>query len=428
MQKKVEKKRCVCYCRKSTDEGLDMEYNSLDAQREACENYIASQKANGWTCLPTRYDDGGYSGGNTNRPALQKLLSDCEKGLVDIIVVYKIDRLSRSICDFADLSKKFDEWGVQFVSVTQEINTASSAGRMMLNILITFAQFEREVITERIRDKMAASRKKGIWIGGSVPLGYRVENKHLVICNEEAEIVRTIFQRFIETQSPKLIAHEMNQVGSRTRKGKDWNTSHIYRILNNHTYVGEVKYKDEVYKGEHAGIISREVWDRTQEILGNNAPVSSYSRRLEILAPLKGILRCGNCGGAMMPTYARKGERRYHYYLCCKDSKRAQPDCPVHQVPSAEIEELVKKEIKHLLCEPGMAARISEKCDIPTCDILAFFQERFWTEISPGEYNRLIQLLVEKVVIWTDKVEIEMKTGGLRSLMEALNHDECTVS
>lgn len=181
----IPKKRCAIYTRKSVEEGLDQEFNSLDAQREAGEAYIASQKANGWVCLPTRYDDGGYSGGNMKRPALQQLLADCEAGLVDIIVVYKIDRLSRSICDFADLSKKFDEWGTQFVAVTQEINTATSAGRMMLNILITFAQYEREVITERVRDKMAASRKKGKWVGGSVPMGYRVENKKLVVEPEE---------------------------------------------------------------------------------------------------------------------------------------------------------------------------------------------------------------------------------------------------
>ena len=210
----VVKKRCAIYCRKSTDENLDTDFNSLDAQREAAENYIASQRANGWVCLPEHYDDGGYSGGNVNRPALQKLLSDCESGLIDIIITYRLDRLSRSITDFADLTKKFDEWGVQFVSVTQEINTATSAGRMMLNILITFAQYEREVITERVRDKMAASRKKGMWVGGSVPMGYRVDNKHLVVVPEEADVIRKIFQRYVEIQSPKLIAMKLNEQGN----------------------------------------------------------------------------------------------------------------------------------------------------------------------------------------------------------------------
>ena len=229
---------------------LSTDFNSLDAQREACENYIASQKSNGWICLPEHYDDGGFSGGNVNRPALQKLLNDCEAGLVDIIAVYRLDRLSRSIVDFADLTKKFDEWGVQFVSITQEINTATSSGRMMLNILITFSQYEREVITERVRDKMAASRKKGKWVGGGVPFGYVVDNKHLVIKEGDAEIVRRIFQRSIEIQAPKLIAGELNAAGLRTRQNQLWRRDHIYRILNNHTYIGEVKYKDAVCKGE----------------------------------------------------------------------------------------------------------------------------------------------------------------------------------
>ena len=227
----IVKKRCAIYTRKSVEEGLEQEFNSLDAQREAGEAFILSQKANGWVCLPEHYDDGGYSGGNTNRPALQRLLDDCEAGKIDMIVVYKIDRLSRSICDFADLTKKFDEWGVQFSAVTQEINTATSAGRMMLNILITFAQYEREVITERVRDKMAASRKKGKWVGGSVPMGYKVENKHLVVVPAEADVIRKIFHRYVEIQSPKLIAMELNAQGIKTKQGKTWDKAHVYRIL-----------------------------------------------------------------------------------------------------------------------------------------------------------------------------------------------------
>ena len=311
----IPKKRCAIYTRKSVEEGLDQEFNSLDAQREAGEAYIASQKANGWVCLPTRYDDGGYSGGNMKRPALQQLLADCEAGLVDIIVVYKIDRLSRSICDFADLSKKFDEWGTQFVAVTQEINTATSAGRMMLNILITFAQYEREVITERVRDKMAASRKKGKWVGGSVPMGYRVENKKLVVEPEEARVIQRIFQRFIEIQSPTLIAQELNKDGIRTKQGKAWDKPHIYRILSNHTYIGQVKYKGSICEGEQNAIVELDVWNRTREILALNEPVPRQTKRMETIAPLKGILRCGHCDCAMMPTYARKNGKRYFYYL-----------------------------------------------------------------------------------------------------------------
>lgn len=195
-------KRCAVYTRKSLEDQSEKDFNSIDAQREAGEVYVQSQKANGWTLLAKRYDDYGYSGGNVNRPALRELLRDCEAGLVDVVVIYKIDRLSRSLTDFAELSRQFDKWGVSFVAVTQEINTATSAGRMMLNILMTFAQYEREVISERIRDKFAASRRRGIWMGGCVPFGYRVEDRRLVVVPDEADTVRRVFQRYSEIQSP----------------------------------------------------------------------------------------------------------------------------------------------------------------------------------------------------------------------------------
>ena len=417
------KKRCAVYCRKSTDENLLTDFNSLDAQREAAENYIASQRANGWVCLPTRYDDGGFSGGNTNRPALQQLLKDCENGLVDIILVYKIDRLSRSLTDFADLSKKFDEWGVQFVSVTQEINTATSAGRMMLNILVTFSQYEREVITERVRDKMAASRKKGKWVGGTVPLGYIVDNKRLVVFEEEAKIVRAIFQRFIETQAPKLIAGELNAAGYRTRQGKVWRRDHIYRILNNHTYIGEVKYKDAICKGEQEAIISREVWDRTREILKSSRSGGNPRDWKGVVAPLKGVLRCGHCGCAMMPTYSSSGNKRYYYYQCYQDNQREHQECPVHQIPAEDVEMLVRLQVRKILSEPCMVMQFAEKSGLNTAEVLEFFKEEFWNELSPGEYNRMVHLLVEKAVVWKDRLEIEMKTDGIKSLVEVIANE-----
>lgn len=419
----IVKKRCAIYCRKSTDENLEADFNSLDAQREAGENYIASQKSNGWVCLPMHYDDGGFSGGNMNRPALQKLLDDCEAGLIDIVLVYKLDRLSRSICDFADLTKKFDEWGVQFVSVTQEINTATSSGRMMLNILITFSQYEREVIAERIRDKLSASRKKGKWVGGTVPFGYVVDNKRLVIKTEEAKVVRRIFQRFIEIQAPKLIAGELNAAGCRTKQGQLWRRDHIYRLLNNHTYIGEVKYKDAVCKGEQEAIITREVWDRTREILKNNRPEDDPRDRQGIIAPLKGVLRCGYCGCAMMPTYADKGIKRYYYYKCYRDTKRAVEECPVHQIPANDVEMLVRLQLRKILSEPGMVAQFAERTDLNPSEVLDFFKEDFWKELTPGEYNRMVRLLVEKAVVWTDCLEIELKTAGIKSLMEVIGNE-----
>lgn len=422
MPEAVKKIRCGVYCRKSVEDGLEQEFNSLDAQRDAAENYIASQRGNGWVCLPQHYDDGGYSGGNMNRPALQRLLKDCENGLVDIILVYKIDRLSRSLTDFADLTKKFDAWGVQFVSVTQEINTATSAGRMMLNILVTFAQYEREVITERVRDKMAASRKKGKWVGGSVPMGYGVENKHLVIIPAEAEVIRRIFQRYVEIQSPKLIAIELNEKGIKTKQGKKWDTPHISRILENHTYVGEVKYKDAICEGEQEAIIPRELWDRVKAIRASAAPYPDHARRQETIAPLKNILRCGHCGGSMMPSYSNKDGRRYYYYLCVKDTKRAVAECPVRKIPAGDIEELVKKYVRKMLGDISLVMQFAEKSGMNPVEVVECFREDFWREITPGEFNRLLSLLIEKAVVWEDKLEIEFKTDGVKSLMEGLRN------
>lgn len=422
----IPKKRCAIYTRKSVEEGLDQEFNSLDAQREAGEAYIASQKANGWVCLPTRYDDGGYSGGNMKRPALQQLLADCEAGLVDIIVVYKIDRLSRSICDFADLSKKFDEWGTQFVAVTQEINTATSAGRMMLNILITFAQYEREVITERVRDKMAASRKKGKWVGGSVPMGYRVENKKLVVEPEEARVIQRIFQRFIEIQSPSLIAQELNKDGIRTKQGKAWDKPHIYRILSNHTYIGQVKYKGSICEGEQNAIVELDVWNRTREILALNEPVPRQTKRMETIAPLKGILRCGHCDCAMMPTYARKNGKRYFYYLCSRDSKRATSTCPVRQIPAGEVERITREQVVKMLQTPTVLIKLAQVLNLPAEKIAELFKEIFWQEISPGEMNRLLHLLLEKVEVHESKLTVEFKSSGIKTLMEEIVNGEET--
>lgn len=418
----VPRKRCAIYTRKSVEDGLEQEFNSLDAQREAAENYIASQKSNGWVCLPERYDDGGCSGGNINRPALRKLLSDAEAGLIDIIVVYKIDRLSRSLIDFAELSRKFEEWSVSFVSVTQEINTATSAGRMMLNILISFAQYEREVITERIRDKMSASRKKGLWVGGTVPFGYRVEKNKLFIVPEEAEIVKRIFERYVEVQSPKLIARELGLDGITTRKDNPWRVAGIYRMLGNRTYIGEVDYKGGVYKGEQAIIISPELWQRTRDIMENNSPVEKGSRKVELSAPLKGLLRCGHCEGAMIPSYGVKNGRKYYYYICSKDTKRSDSACPVRRVAAGDIEEQIKHLLKNFLSEPGLLIEIAVRTECEPYEVSEMFTEEFWREITPGELNRLITLLTAKAELFENQLVVEFRTANIKSFMERIKH------
>src|SRR5262245_56796436 len=263
----LRKLRCAVYTRKSTEEGLDQEFNSLDAQREACEAYVASQRAEGWVLVPDRYDDGGFSGGTLERPALRRLLADIEDGRVDVIVVYKIDRLSRSLMDFARLVEVFDRRTVTFVSITQSFNTTTSMGRLTLNVLLSFAQFEREVIGERIRDKIAASRRKGMWMGGFVPLGYSVKDRKLVINETEAELVRSVFKRFAKLGSGTKLVRQLSQENARNRYGKLIDKGALYKMLNNRTYIGEAVHKGTAYPGEHEAIIDRALWDKIHGIL-----------------------------------------------------------------------------------------------------------------------------------------------------------------
>ena len=272
--------RCAIYTRKSTDEGLEKEFNTLEAQREAGENYIRSMKHQGWIALPDHYDDGGFSGGNLKRPALKQLLSDVEKGKVDMIVVYKIDRLTRSLLDFAQLVQTFEKHHCSFVSVTQHFNTCDSMGKLTLNILLSFAQFERELGAERVRDKIAASRKKGMWTGGSVPLGYVLKDKKLIIDPEEAKIIRFVFEDYVRTRSElhttqNVIARgykpkERKLKDGRFRNKEEFNHAMVNKILNNPLYLGKMPYKGELYEGQHEAIISQELWDRTKNLKNEN--------------------------------------------------------------------------------------------------------------------------------------------------------------
>src|SRR5690606_494199 len=306
MAQAPRRQRCAIYTRKSSEEGLDMEFNSLDAQRESCEAYVASQRSEGFAAIRERYDDGGHSGGTLERPALQRLLADVEAGLIDVIVVYKIDRLSRSLMDFAKLVEIFDRNQVTFVSVTQSFNTTTSMGRLTLNILLSFAQFEREVIGERIRDKIAASRKRGMWMGGFVPLGYRVENRKLLIEEKEAVIVQMIFERFVAIGSATVLAKSLAAENVRTRRGKPIDKGFLYKLLNNRVYIGEAVHKGTSYPGEHEAIIDRALWDKVHAILQESPRQRSANTRQQTPALLKGLIFT-DTGSAMTPTATRKG-------------------------------------------------------------------------------------------------------------------------
>jgi len=361
--------RCAIYTRKSTEEGLEQEFNSLDAQREAGEAYVMSQKHEGWTAVTQRYDDGGFSGGNMDRPALNRLLEDVQNHRIDCVVVYKVDRLSRSLLDFAKIMETFDNNGVSFVSVTQQFSTTTSMGRLTLNILLSFAQFEREIIGERIRDKVAAAKKKGKFTGGTPPLGYDVdpERTALIINPEEAKLVCHIFKRFTETGSPLTIAQELNKKGITTkswmtkngtfREGKPWHKMHIYRVLYNRTYLGEVMHKDKTYPGEHEAIVSPDLWERAHAVIENNKRNRSQHIRAKSPALLKGIIRCGACDSAMSPVSTGTVRKNYRYYTCGKASKTGYDNCPVKSVPAGDIEGAVIQQLRAIFKSPEMIAQ-----------------------------------------------------------------------
>jgi site-specific DNA recombinase len=417
----VRKLRCAIYTRKSSEEGLDMDFNSLDAQRESCENYVASQKADGWASVADDYDDGGFSGGTLERPALKRLLADVKAAKVDVIVVYKIDRLSRSMLDFLNLIEMFENHGVTFVSVTQSFNTKDAMGRMALNILVTFAQFERELIGERIRDKVAASRKRGKWMGGWAPLGYLVRDRKLVIDPSDAERVRSIFRRFVQLKSATLLARELVAAGATNRYGHVLDKGVLYRLLNNRVYIGEAVHKGTSYPGEHEPIIDQKLWDQVHTILRVSPRTRAGIGRAQTPAPLRGLL-FGPDGSAMSPTHTRRSGKLYRYYISQTAMKRGS-DCSVGPVPAGEIERIVLDQVRNVITTPEIIVqtwRAARKLgrDVTESEVrsaLSEFEE-LWNELFPAEQARLLDLLVQRVDVHPDHLDITFRIDGLTSL------------
>jgi site-specific DNA recombinase len=438
--------RCAVYTRKSSEEGLDQEFNSLDAQRAAGEAYIASQSAEGWLLVPDRYDDGGISGGTLERPALKRLVADVEDGRIDCVVVYKVDRLNRSLTDFAKLVDVFERHGVSFVSVTQHFCTTTSMGRLTLNILLSFAQFEREVIGERIRDKFAASRSRGKWMGGRPPLGYDVRDRKLVVNPAEAELVRLIFRRFLDLGSALLLIRELNAQGHQTkswmtqsgtfRKGRPFDKGTLYKILRNRTYIGEAVHKGQSYPGEHEPIVERATWDRVHEVLASNAKRRGNGARARTPAPLRGLMRCTHCGSAMTPTHTRRHGRLYRYYICLGASRRGHDTCPVHSIAAGEVEGLVLGQVRRLLAAPEVVARTltavqceqgaAEDAVLNEGDVIEALGalEPVWDELYPAEQARIMRLLIERIDVAPDGISVTLHAAGIRSLVAELAEQE----
>lgn len=419
--------RCAIYTRKSTDEGLEKEFNTLEAQREAGENYIRSMKHQGWVILPEHYDDGGFSGGSLKRPALKQLLSDVEAGKVDMIVVYKIDRLTRSLLDFAQLVKIFEKHCCSFVSVTQHFNTCDSMGKLTLNILLSFAQFERELGAERVRDKIAASKKKGMWTGGPLPLGYDSKNKKLVINKEEAEIVRFIFEDYRRTGSQFQTVRDVNEKGykpkeriTKTRKNiskGSFNHAMISNILNNPVYLGKVVYKGELYDGQHKAIISQELWDETKSLRKANLGEAFRPSRVIKHSLLKGLIEC-ECCGAMTPTRSKHGNKYYEYYTPLKTVKEGAKiaHCKVGSIPAGEIESFVIDKIKSIFQAPEFQQGLLKEFENQGHNCNAADIHKIISDIGdaikyfePRTIHNFISELVRKVIICHDHIEIKLQ-------------------
>jgi site-specific DNA recombinase len=400
--------RCAVYTRKSTEEGLEQEFSSLDAQRECGEAYVKSQAAEGWQCLADRYDDGGFSGGNMDRPALKRLLADIEAGKIDAVVVYKVDRLSRSLLDFARMMEVFDRHHVAFVSVTQQINSATSMGRLMLNVLLSFAQFEREIIGERTRDKIAAARRRGKWSGGMPLLGYDVDPRggRLLVNDDEAALVRAIFALYLEHEGLVPVVRELDRRGWATKRwvtrkgavrgGKPFTKTSLHKLLTNVTYIGKVRYKKELHDGEQAALIDPGVWQRVQVLLRRNGRNGGALVRNQFGALLKGVLRCTPCDCAMTPAHTtRNGTKRYRYYVCTAAQKRGWHTCPSKSVSAGEIERFVLGQIRRIGKDPALReATFAAACAHGKARLEELTCERRGLERSIEQWHAEIHTLV----------------------------------
>ncbi len=422
----VRKVRCAVYTRKSTDEGLEKEFNSLDAQRESCEAYIASQRTEGWVLVPDYYDDGGISGGTLERPALQRLLRDIEAGLVDVVAVNKIDRLSRSLMDFAKLVETFDAHNVTFVSVTQSFNTTTSMGRLTLNILLSFAQYEREIIGERVRDKIAASKARGMWMGGPVPLGYDVRDRKLVVNQAEAATVRRVFEAFATIGSATLLVPALRAEGLLTKMGRPFDKGAIYKTLNLRTYLGVVTHQGKIYPGEHHAIVSQDLWNRAHDIMRESPRVRANEARRQTPALLRGLI-FGPDGRALSPTHTRRRGKLYTYYVSQAVLQGTDDGCTVRRISAGEIEAAVMDQVRALLQQPEIVigtwrAAQTEAPDLTEAETREALEQLdpLWEELFPAEQERIVRSLVERVDVSPAGADIRLRLDGLAGLVRDL--------
>jgi site-specific DNA recombinase len=426
--------RCAIYTRKSSEDGLEQEFNSLDAQREACEAYIVSQRHAGWIAVPDMYDDGGLSGGTMERPALQRLLEDIKAGKVQIVVVYKVDRLTRSLADFAKIVDVLDAHNASFVSVTQQFNTTTSMGRLTLNMLLSFAQFEREIAGERIRDKIAASKRKGMWMGGNVPLGYDVMDRKLIVNETEASSVRLIFRRYAELGSVSLLRTELDRQGivSKRREeaggslagGKRFSRGALYLMLQNRIYRGEIVHQGAAYPGQHEAIVDPELWQVVQEKLAANRHERALAAGAEAPSLLAGLIVDAQ-GDRMTPTHADKRSKRYRYYvsaaLLADDQTQARKGM---RVPAGDIEGLALDRLRTFFASRSDVADALAPLDLEVrmLEIAlrnALHLSQRWLAMPPVELTRLVREVVARVSVDIDRIEIRLCRTKIAAALNA---------
>jgi DNA invertase Pin-like site-specific DNA recombinase len=418
--------RCAIYTRKSSEEGLDRDFNSLHAQREACEAYIASQKHEGWRAVKTHYDDGGFSGGTMERPALKQLLEDIDTGKVNVVVVYKVDRLTRSLADFAKIIERFDRQGVSFVSVTQQFNTTSSMGRLTLNVLLSFAQFEREVTSERIRDKIAASKKKGMWMGGCVPLGYDLKDRKLHINSQEANIVQYIYSRYLELGCVRLLKEDLDMQNIRSKPSRDkgsqmFSRGTLYKILSNPIYIGQIRHKGICYPGQHESIIDQELWKQVQRHMANNAVEHKARSQSNISSPLTNKL-FDISGERLVLAHANKKGRRYRYYISQSlraDPKETSPNG--WRLPAREFEKVVTHAALEIIHDDVAITSVLQESGIPLHLIQSTLNAA--RSIQPDD-SAIIDRYIQRVELQHDGMRL---TLSLASLVKGTDSNASTI-
>jgi site-specific DNA recombinase len=424
--------RCAIYTRKSSEDGLEQTFNSLDAQREACLAYITSQRHEGWKPLPALYDDGGFSGGTLNRPALQRLMADIRAGRIDRVVIYKIDRLTRSLADFAKLVETFDAHGVSFVSITQQFNTTTSMGRLTLNMLLSFAQFEREVTGERIRDKIAASKRRGMWMGGPLPLGYDLRDRKLVINEAEAETVRHIFRSYLELGSVRLLEQRLRDEGVRSklhrkaddasRGGKPIVRGALYLIIQNRLYRGEISHKGAIYPGEHPAIIDPALWDAVQQQLAEHRADSPDRPNGTMPSLLTGLLY-DETGDRMVPSHAVKAGKRYRYYVSARLITGSRVEAPDGmRVPAAEVESGVIERIRRFLTDGGSVFEAIQPLEPDVARLQPLMRRAEEIAGTLGGTGRsdlatLLRKLVSRIEVRSDQISITILPSALHNLL-----------